>query len=1449
MFQFVAFNEGKEEVVRVDKPKFVEQEQRVKQLYRTALESQHGGDSGAATGAYCEILRLMSAMQKALSGKDVPESCTWLMYLTLKNLGAIKEKNEEYLAALDCFLKAARLHKPACIDSTGGSGHALPVSHAAVRARRSHQSDLRGQPDPMLWLRVGELAFKLEKLPLARFAFESGVQLAPDSFLLTDSLLDVLYACADWHSIRTLCAALREDGREHMKARVLDAWICAQESRDDPDTRRIHMNKLADMKASEPKQFEKIYAHLQDLKSRFRKPKKIGLELEKIYAHLQDLKSRFRKPKKIGLELEKLCLRSVEKHWSPSGGFTWNGLVDLFMDVFRCSSVTASAGSTPLTARLIIIAFPAERKRALSPSAKWPEAKRRRDCELVESVATDSPISNPSKQSKAEKIREALLVFVRNAVDTSEIIIEVDGRTLELRRKSPSDQAGESISVDRALDRSMKEQENVQNFIEAHEQNNGIADLSGQLLHELVTVQCSRVCVDPRRIVQLCNMVTRIHGERPIGSPSCMLTLAELFFDEAIEVLTAGRGLLKLEYGVIDSESLSTRAQKGAQMCLEAADHYILMTEVEESLKSGEYADQSESCLSDSERVRLLWLKAHRESLLASETSIEHSLVMFYECEQRLLSLPNSILSRRHIRHSRVISRASLSVHRARLRVPAVIASAKLEFERGALLEVVEILAQPILADSVVGISDSQLHVLLRMLESACTRLGGHSSILLRCRVKLLQRFVGQRESSNEVACKKLLSLVRKIDDTIAEIAENDLAAALSPDLLFSLQRSLATILGIYAIHCRPKDLLFTGVCTLARVSAWMAAGIHDNEDRRVKLYESAHYLISLKRACNVRGGCFLKDMVSVLKKCKPTSCTDLFALGQCYTCLYGLGLTSYSVEYAKHVGAKLELSTKEVGSEVFEYASMFCDFHYNERGRRKAAKGSNTKEIEKVHEDFRVRLWELMDALYALVGDPPINITVPMDLLRRVIDGKLDLGSVPKTTELEKQYRNELESGKFGVSRLHMRYHMMYADLLVDEVQLDMFGIQIPKSYVSNIESMLLNDISCCPSRISSWYWLGWFYVQVSNIFTLDVGAFSKKLALSEKDKPEKSIADKKNALQELLMPAIRARQCLKFVLREKLSPENADMQKRVLELLGCMTLRIIEHAVALRNDVEIKSGGNVSSSGSILSTNLVSKDLQHDFQSILPLGDMITEARQYFELLSQRFPDDWLFVVYLGRLEELASSDPMRCLPIYSRAVHLAPDDTVDPLFTLHRARLAILKHSKSNDDLKQLLKFSFQSESQLSTKRTTSVPSKDRILEDIRLAMFHCAELDDSFLPALPRCAILARIVPTSSLQLRLHCIQWLRAANRPKRNLLADLIHSGVDSARRFRAYCESSASQQRRESALWVHAYLSLAVNIRDYNAFCTSTGFGKVKEDVEKLRVYAGYILQLMISE
>ncbi|KAM9329216.1 calcineurin-binding protein cabin-1 [Gastrophryne carolinensis] len=163
-------------------------------LYHKALDLQKLDCFDESSQAYHQLLdtRLLQEAAPVTNEKEgLKHPGLMLKYSTYKNLAQLAMKRDDLETAMEYNLEAVML------DST----------------------------DVNLWYKIGQLALRLVRIPLARHAFEEGLQCNPNHWPCLDNLVTVLYTIYDYSTcLYFICKALERDCR-YSKGLVLKEKI------------------------------------------------------------------------------------------------------------------------------------------------------------------------------------------------------------------------------------------------------------------------------------------------------------------------------------------------------------------------------------------------------------------------------------------------------------------------------------------------------------------------------------------------------------------------------------------------------------------------------------------------------------------------------------------------------------------------------------------------------------------------------------------------------------------------------------------------------------------------------------------------------------------------------------------------------------------------------------------------------------------------------------------------------------------------------------------------------------------------------------------------------------------------------------------------------------------------------------------------------------------------
>uniref|UniRef100_A0A8C7E7A1 Calcineurin-binding protein cabin-1 n=1 Tax=Naja naja TaxID=35670 RepID=A0A8C7E7A1_NAJNA len=150
-------------------------------LYHQALDLQKHDLFDESAKAYHELLETRLLREAVASGDEregLKHPGLMLKYSTYKNLAQLAAQRDDIETAMEFYLEAVLL------DST----------------------------DVNLWYKIGHVALRLTRLPLARHAFEEGLACNPDHWPCLDNLITVLYTLSDYTTcLYFICKALEKD--------------------------------------------------------------------------------------------------------------------------------------------------------------------------------------------------------------------------------------------------------------------------------------------------------------------------------------------------------------------------------------------------------------------------------------------------------------------------------------------------------------------------------------------------------------------------------------------------------------------------------------------------------------------------------------------------------------------------------------------------------------------------------------------------------------------------------------------------------------------------------------------------------------------------------------------------------------------------------------------------------------------------------------------------------------------------------------------------------------------------------------------------------------------------------------------------------------------------------------------------------------------------------------
>ncbi|XP_015221768.2 calcineurin-binding protein cabin-1 isoform X4 [Lepisosteus oculatus] len=150
-------------------------------LYHKALDLQKHDRFEESAKAYHELLEtplLKEAVPSDVEKIGLKHPGLMLKYSTYKNLASLAALRDDLETAMDFYLEAVLL------DAT----------------------------DVNMWYKIGQVALRLVKIPLARHAFEEGLRCNSDHWPCLDNLITVLYTLSDYSCcLYFICKALEKD--------------------------------------------------------------------------------------------------------------------------------------------------------------------------------------------------------------------------------------------------------------------------------------------------------------------------------------------------------------------------------------------------------------------------------------------------------------------------------------------------------------------------------------------------------------------------------------------------------------------------------------------------------------------------------------------------------------------------------------------------------------------------------------------------------------------------------------------------------------------------------------------------------------------------------------------------------------------------------------------------------------------------------------------------------------------------------------------------------------------------------------------------------------------------------------------------------------------------------------------------------------------------------------
>ncbi|XP_061907693.1 calcineurin-binding protein cabin-1 isoform X1 [Entelurus aequoreus] len=183
-------------------------------LYHKALDLQKHDKFEESAEAYHELLKtplLKEAMPSEDQNMGLKHPGLMLKYSTFKNLASMAASRDDLDTAMEFYLEAVLL------DST----------------------------DVNMWYKIGQVAVRLLRIPLARHAFEEGLHCNPDHWPCLDNLITILYTLCDYTCCLYFISKALEKDRCYTKGLVLKEKIFEEQAGLKRDT--MQMFKRCDM--------------------------------------------------------------------------------------------------------------------------------------------------------------------------------------------------------------------------------------------------------------------------------------------------------------------------------------------------------------------------------------------------------------------------------------------------------------------------------------------------------------------------------------------------------------------------------------------------------------------------------------------------------------------------------------------------------------------------------------------------------------------------------------------------------------------------------------------------------------------------------------------------------------------------------------------------------------------------------------------------------------------------------------------------------------------------------------------------------------------------------------------------------------------------------------------------------------------------------------------------
>ncbi|XP_035021663.1 calcineurin-binding protein cabin-1 isoform X2 [Hippoglossus stenolepis] len=179
-------------------------------LYHKALDLQKHDKFEESSKAYHELLKT-PLLKEALPSDDqrvgLKHPGLMLKYSTFKNLATMSALRDDLETAMEFYLEAVIL------DST----------------------------DVNMWYKIGQVAVRLVRIPLARHAFEEGLHCNPDHWPCLDNLITILYTLSDYTCCLYFIAKALEKDHCYTKGLVLKEKIFVEQPCLKRDTMQMFM--------------------------------------------------------------------------------------------------------------------------------------------------------------------------------------------------------------------------------------------------------------------------------------------------------------------------------------------------------------------------------------------------------------------------------------------------------------------------------------------------------------------------------------------------------------------------------------------------------------------------------------------------------------------------------------------------------------------------------------------------------------------------------------------------------------------------------------------------------------------------------------------------------------------------------------------------------------------------------------------------------------------------------------------------------------------------------------------------------------------------------------------------------------------------------------------------------------------------------------------------------